>query len=379
MKRLLTILLLLLAVKSFAQQKPDEAMLLDYYQNQRFAEAADYLKKIYPEPVTDKKALSALAYTSSMAGRLPDAENYYQRVYQLDTTNTGALFNLGNINMRRGNNAKALIYYKRIAAADSTNFAVYKQLATLSQSTGDVTGMLVYLQKANKLNPQEPDVAYNLASLMITLKQFPHAAKILDTAIVADTSNMLLQQGLAQVDYQLKKYPETIAVCTKLVANGEKSNAIVSWLAISNYMLKKYQECIDAYALLGDDMQNETSFYYTGMAYKALNKQKEAIIYFDKATKDAISAYVNDYYAEMADSFDKLHLTKKAIAAYQRSLYFKEDGLVFYSLANIYDDQLKDKRSAVKYYRKYLASNPDTLKQKTYVTYSKSRIGQLKN
>lgn len=359
--------------------KPDDSLLLDYYQNQRFTEAVDYLKKTYPEPITDKKALSALAYSSSMAGRLPDAENYYQRIYQLDTTNTGALFNLGNINMRRGNNVKALAYYKRIAAVDSTNFAVYKQLATLSQSTGDVTGTIVYFQKANKLNPQEADVAYNLASLMITLKQYPHAAEILDKAIAADTSNLLLQQGLAQVDYQLKKYPETIAVCTKLVANGEKSNSVISWLALSNYMLKKYQECIDAYTLLDDALQSETSYFYVGLAYKALNKQKEAIVYFEKATKSAISGYVNDYYAEMADSYDKLHLSKKAVAAYQRSLYFKEDGLVFYSLANIYDDELKDKRSAIKYYRKYLASNPDTLKQKTYVSYSKSRIGQLKD
>jgi hypothetical protein len=58
-----------------AQTKVDDALLLDYYQNQRFAEAADYLKTVYTEPITDLKALSQLAYTANMAGRLPEAES----------------------------------------------------------------------------------------------------------------------------------------------------------------------------------------------------------------------------------------------------------------------------------------------------------------
>src|ERR1700740_995271 len=80
-----------------AQQKmaTDDGLLLDYYQNQRFADAADYLKKNYPEPINDSRVLGSLAYTSQMASRLVDAEVYYQRVYDLDTTNTGILLSLG--------------------------------------------------------------------------------------------------------------------------------------------------------------------------------------------------------------------------------------------------------------------------------------------
>src|ERR1700761_4549932 len=115
---LLSLVFTCLVTITFAQQitKADNDLLLEYYQNQRFADAADYLKKTYPEPVTDTKILSSLAYTSQMAGGLPDAEGYYQRLYTQDSTNTAILFNLGGINIRRGNNAKALIYYKKILA-----------------------------------------------------------------------------------------------------------------------------------------------------------------------------------------------------------------------------------------------------------------------
>ncbi|MEB0263135.1 MULTISPECIES: hypothetical protein [unclassified Mucilaginibacter] len=48
MKSIYCLLLLsILSIGCFAQEttKVDDALLLDYYQNQRFAEAADYLKK----------------------------------------------------------------------------------------------------------------------------------------------------------------------------------------------------------------------------------------------------------------------------------------------------------------------------------------------
>ena len=97
-----TFILVNLISAAFGQQpaKADETLLLEYYQSQRFADAADYLKKTYPEPVTDTKALTQLAYTSQMAGKLADAEGYYQRIYDRDSTNITVLFNLGAINIR---------------------------------------------------------------------------------------------------------------------------------------------------------------------------------------------------------------------------------------------------------------------------------------
>ncbi|HTK20700.1 MAG TPA: hypothetical protein VL442_14335, partial [Mucilaginibacter sp.] len=87
---------------SFAQQtdKAGDVLLLEYYQNQRFADALDYLRKTYPEPITETKILSGLAYTSQMAGKLADAEGYYLRIYQKDSTSVALLYNLGNLNLR---------------------------------------------------------------------------------------------------------------------------------------------------------------------------------------------------------------------------------------------------------------------------------------
>lgn len=378
---MLSLLLLCFFTPSFAQQqKADDALLLEYYQNQRFADALDYLKSQYPEPVTDLKILSSLAYTSQMAGKLADAESYYQRIYEKDSTNVSLLFSLGGINVRRGNHAKALIYYKKILQKDSSNFNVYKQLATLSQAMGDMTSSITYLKKANSLNPVDPDVAADLATTYINQKAYLTADTIITKAMEADTANLLLLRDKAIVNYQLEKFPQTIELCNKLIQQGEAGGEVINMLGGSYFMVKNYKDCITTFELLEQTKTaTETSYYYMAMSYKALGNHEKAIGYFNKAIKEAISSNVDSYYSEMGDSYDKLHRLKNAANAYQKSLlYDPKPSITYYALAYLYDSELKNKSSAIKYYKKYLKSNPPE-KQKSYLDYTKRRLKELAN
>ncbi len=320
------------------------------------------------------KVISRLAYTYQMAGKLPDAEAYYLRIYQSDSTNIPVLFNLANIYVKREFTAKAVIFYKKIIAVDSTNFMVYKQLGKLSEDPAET---LTYLQKANKINPQDGDVASELSYSLIDLKQFKQAQKILTIAMAADTDNLQLLRGMLKLTYTLKKYPETIKAGEHIVSLGDKSGFVVNKLGESYYMIKNYQCCIETFALLSDIAQNETSYYFTAESYKALKNQPMAIAFFEKALVQAISPGTHLYYSEMADSYQELNKLKACITNYQKSLFFKEDGLVYYSLANLYDSRLKDKKNALKYYKKYIDSKPPE-KQKDYIAYVESRILELK-
>jgi tetratricopeptide (TPR) repeat protein len=376
---LLLFLFTCFAVVTFAQQqKADDALLLEYYQNQRFADALDYLKKTYPEPVTDLKTISSLAYTSQMAGKLADAEAYYQRIYNKDSTSIALLFSIGNINLRRGNSAKAMIYYKKILAHDSTNFNVYKQMATMAYNMGDFASNINYLQKANHLNPDDPDVASDLATIYINLKVYPRADTVVTKALAADTDNLLLLRQKAIIHYRTEKFSQTIALCTKLIAGGDGANDVINMLGVSYFMVKDYRDCITTLEILEKNKTaSETSYYYTAMSYKALKNQEKAVLYFNKAIKEAISVNVDSYYSEMGDSYDKLHQLKNAVSAYQKSLlYDSKPVITYYVLANLYDSELKKKTSALKYYKKYIKTNPPE-KQRNYSDYAKKRLKEL--
>jgi tetratricopeptide (TPR) repeat protein len=363
---------------AFAQQaaKADESLLLEYYQTQRFAEAADYLKKIYPEPITDLKALTQLAYTSQMAGKLADAEGYYQRIYNADSTNTTVLFNLGAINIRRGNNLAAEVFYKKIAQRDTTNFMVYKQLAAISLSKGDLPGQLNYLVKANHLNPAEPDVASDLSDQYVALKKYAQADSVLSKAIIADPENSVLLLSRLKLLYSQGKWEDTKNTAMQLKQLGVTSGYVLTKLGIAYYNLKDYVCTIETLAGISDMEQTEISFYIDALAYKALNRQIDATGYLAKAINAGISPNIGDYYSEMADSFEILKNNKMAVFSYQKALQFQEKPITYYLLAALYDTGLKNKKMARFYYKKYLAANPPK-KEGRYRTYARSRVHVL--
>jgi Tfp pilus assembly protein PilF len=203
MKSYIVSLSLLLAFSNacLAQEtrKTDDALLVEYYQTSNFADAFNYLKTVYKEPVTNSKELSRLAYTASMAGKLPEAESFYQRMYDRDTTDKTSLYNMAIINQRRGNNGKAERYLKKYTLLDSSNFSVYKQLAGLMAPKADFMLQIYYLQKANKIDSTEFDVASDLSDLYVKLQQFAAAEKVLSVAIAADPENIVLLQSLLKL------------------------------------------------------------------------------------------------------------------------------------------------------------------------------------
>lgn len=353
----------------------DDSRLLEYYQSQRYAEAADYLKQGYPEPIKEIKILAKLAYASQMASRLVDAEGYYQRIYDSDSTNTAVLFNLGSINIKRGNNQKAGIYYKKIIEKDTTNFIVYKQLAKISFESGEQANNIMYLTKANKINPADPDVASDLCETLVNFKRFSQAEDVLGKAMAIDPENIELLMSMLTLEASQNKYLETKNTAIKLIMLGNHSGFVLTRLGAAYYHLKEYECCAAAMADISGMEQSETSCYIAGLAYEELKDYPMAIENFTKAINIGVSPDVANYYGEIAGSNEHLEKYKKAAFAYQKALQFKEDPTIYYLLANLYDGKLKDKKNAVMYYKKYVASKPS--KKQTYIAYAKSRIDEL--
>lgn len=375
---ILSLITFLYSLGILAQEtgKTNDALLLEYYQNQRYQEAEDYLKKAYPEPVTDLNILAKLAYTAQMAGKLADAESYYQRVYDLDSTRTAVLFNLGSINLRRGNYIKSEAFYKKIIEKDTGNFMVYKQLAKICFEKGEQAQTLTYLSRANQINPFDPDVASDLSEMLLIFKKYDVAEKVLGQAIINDPENVELLYGLVKLFSLENKFADTKETCLKLMKLGDESAFVLTKLGLAYYNLKEYECAIAALINIPAQYQGETSYYLTGMAYKGLSDRPKAIEFMKKAIDAGISPNIADYYGEIAGSDEKLGKNKAAAAAYQKALEFNEDPTIVYLLANLYDIKLKDKKKAVFYYKKYIASNPSSKKQ-TYIAYSKSRIEEL--
>ena len=379
MKKLLILLALLgLSIGIYAQNTTviDKEKLFDFYQTQRYADAAQYLKSIYGDEVNDFKTLSQIGYCFLMAGNNAEAEKFYSKAYTLQPQSLPILFSLGSINTKRGNTEKAKLYYSEIVKIDSNNFSVFKLLANLDNSPKDSL-KLIYLLKANQINPLEGDVATDLAEEHSAYQQYEKAYEVLNVAIKGDSDNLVLQRAKLPIANQLKKYSEVIASGEKLLKDGSDAGVIKD-VAKAYYYTKKYQKAIDLFKQLeAAAMENEATLYYTSLSYRSLKNYPQAAIYTKKTIDEAISPNTSSYYSLLGLVYEENNQLTFANAAYKKGLQFKATPTLYYRLALFYDTRLKQGKNALKYYNLYLKSKPSLTDDKEEIKFSKDRIAQL--
>jgi len=355
---------------------PDKEKLFDLYQTQRYAEAAAYLQQIYSDDTQDLKAIHQMAYCFMMAGKLPEAEKNYLKILEQQPAALPVWFNLAQINLKRGNTAKAREYLESIVKSDSMNFNALKQLASLY--TNDTLSIRVdYLLKANRINPAEPDVAYELANAQRKLKKYDSAYAVLSIAIAADTGNLVLQQARLPIAIQLKRYKEVITTGEKLLTNGIDPN-IVRDVAMACYYLKNYKQAIDYFKQLETiDAQSESSLYYTALCYRNLNDYKTAAEYAKRTIHEGISVNIPSYYLLLGGIYETRQEVSAAVNAYKKGLSFNANHTIYYRLGILYDLKLNQKKNAITWYQRYLKSRPDKVLDKEQIDYVKNRLEML--
>ncbi|MGG5211086.1 tetratricopeptide repeat protein [Chryseobacterium sp. MIQD13] len=374
MKLWLLLGLFVFSTQFLLAQGVDKEKLLEYYESQRYAEAAQYLQSIYPEDTKDIKALTQMAYCNMMSGRFPEAEKNYLKVNAIEPHNIPVLFSLAHINSRRGNTAKAKAYLSEIIQLDSLNFSAYKQLAGFSDTPG---ARLQYLKKANILNSTDPDIAYDLSMAYRETKQYEKAYDVLETAIGADEDNFTLQQAQLPVANQLGKYKEVVETGEKLLKKNTDVN-VINEMGQAYFYLKEYQKCITLFKTLEDlGVQNEGTLYFMALSYRELKEYDYAAIYAKKTIDEGISDHTALYYTALGGIYEAKNRFTDAQEAYKRGLTFDNSNTINYRLGLLYDFNLKQTKNAVTYYHLYLKNKPDPEKEKEQISYAKARIISL--
>jgi len=360
-----------------AQEKLDNAYLLELYQTGQFSNAAGYIKSANQDTVYSIQALNSLAYSYQMAGNYAEAEKTYLNLYEKDTTIT-TLINLASIYANRGNDLKAISFYSKVLELDSNNLTAYQRLSEIEINRKQIIQAYNYLLMANVINPSNPTVAYNLSMIAFTLKAYSKADSVLEKALEHDPENINLLYGKALCKDHLKEYDEAIKTCEYLLELGSDSLRIVPILAPIHFYNKDYKKTIELFNWLENNVieLNEGAMYYMAVSHWKTDEMKKGFDYIDAAINLSISPNTSRYYIEKADLQRDLQQNKAAIASYERSLVFKENPAVFYSLALLYDYKLDDKKNALKYYRRFLKDPPADINSEI-TDFAEARINDL--
>jgi tetratricopeptide (TPR) repeat protein len=113
-----------------------------------------------------------------------------------------------------------------------------------------------------------------------------------------------------------------------------------------------------------------------GLTYDKMEEHRKATDHFRKAIEKGISENMFNYYVSLAESYEKANQLDASIRAYQEAYQYNRQDILLYKLARNYDTYYEDKRTAIRYYQKFLdQSNANT--DNPYATYANQRINEL--
>jgi tetratricopeptide (TPR) repeat protein len=383
MKNILFLILLNFFVGFNTYAQVDDSKLLDLIESQRYNDVATYLESVYPSGSNDPKVISRLAYAYYMSGNLVKAESNYLSLLQKDSTKISTLNNLASIANKRGNYPQMINFYSKILAVDSTNFYIIKQIAYSYQQLDNDTLSFDFFEKANKINPTDAEVAYDLSKIYMSNLLFDKSIKVLNPALEADSTNLLLLRSLLKLNGMLNKFPEMVKAGELLIRLGDTSNETYNQLAQAYYYTNNYKKCIEYNEkIISGKAETETTFYFMGLGYRKLNNLEKSNEFLNKAVAKSISENISIYYQELGTNREETKQFTSSIYNYKKALEFSGDvesvNIVNYSMARIYDAELKSSKTAVKFYKEYVKNaNPKKKSEIPYIEYSKARVKEI--
>ena len=198
-------------------------------------------------------------------------------------------------------------------------------------------------------------MAYDYGLRLITRLALLKADSVFRTALTADSTNIILLKGILSINYINDNYKEVVSIGEKLIALGDGSNETKNKTGVAYYYTKDYLKCIEMMmALETAKVSTETTYYFTALSFRKLNQLDKSNNFMNAAINASISNNIKIYYQELAVNRESLKQFKNSLFNYKKALEFDGNNANNYSIARIYDAELKQPKTALSYYKTYL-------------------------
>jgi len=358
---------------------PDKGVVMDYFQNQQFAEAIDYLQPAFAADSSNLSTLSWLAYANYMNEDKQVSEAYNLRILRLDSNNISALSYLVNLN-KDDAYVIAMEFAARLIRLQPNKAVWWRTMGDLFRRSNEIDSVIIYHRHAYELAPTDYKNAVALADALIEKKLYPQADSILDTSLARDSMNLSLLRSRIHSAYLAQDYAAAIAPGEKIrQLNTPVLNAL-TWLALSYYNLKKYPECISTCDyMLDNGFDIESIYYYEARAYTKLQNYKKSNDLLAICLNKAISHTAEWYYNDLGSNYEELKNYKAAVAHYDTAYYLFKEPLMLYNCGRISETGLKNPAMARKYFTLYLkTAHPTSAEEKKAYNYVRARWAKHK-
>ena len=220
---------------------------------------------------------------------------------------------------RSGRVDEAVRGYKKVLRKDACAVGALNLLGLAEFQLGHLQEAADALSRAARLNPDLPDIDYNLGRVLQAQGRLEEAIAAYQKAVAKAPRDAGALINLATVLTELKRFEVAVPVYRRAVALASPSADLWHNLANALKVLDRYDEALVAYqhelALRHDNIEALSSLIYV---LNKLDRPEEALSYSRKLV--AAEPSVSDHHLNLANALAALGRDDEAIAAYDRAI-----------------------------------------------------------
>jgi len=359
---------------SAAQPGVDKARVMEYFQEQEYTAALDYLRPALEADSANVLLLGWAGYAWYMSDRFRESEDCYRRVLRVDSGSISALHYLLLI----GDSVSVeMDYARRLVALQPRKSAWWRIMGGLWAKEGKGDSAFGCFSTAYRLAPGDVRAVVSYADALIDRRSYAQADTILDSALVVDSLNISLLKLRIRSAYLAQDYGTVSIPGERLVRSGDPSVVALTQVALAYYNSKLYKDCIRVCEhMLGLGLQLESVYYYEARACTKIKEYARSNELLNFALSKAISGTAEWYFDARSDNFEALKEYKQALRNIDTAYYLFKDPLTLYNCGRLAETGLHNLALARGYYRRYLVlAEPKTAEEKRAYMYVKKRWG----
>lgn len=296
-------------------------------------------------------------------GKNNKAKPILQKLCSADSTNWAYAFYLTSIYMQEKKYDESIDICKRFYKHDSLNYVLTDKIGFACLKKGDSKQGIEMFNKSLALNPRDLNAIKNVAYLYAGSVGADTAVQILSNGIEIDSTDLDIYARRAALLFTVHNYRESAADYVKIVNSGDSSF----------FNLKRAGIC------LGQINESEKAVKYLTAAHKSDTSDLEVLTFLARHYANLGNLKQSEFYYRcigrdlepfiyqaglnhilLAETLKKEKQYSGAISEYIKSQVYRSDKNIYLTVANLYDEKLKDYPKAIYYYELFLRRTKST-------------------
>lgn len=338
---------------------------MNYYTGQAFRELSMHDSALYCFQQAHAGDSLNLSYGKAVGrayhslGRTREAIQVFEDGLAKDPLDRKLRIDLAALYLSRRQYAESLGLYRNLIEGDSLNYLFYKQAGRCFLTTGPEDSTLYYFEKAFKLNPADPYLTQQITNMYLRKKDLDMAFETMRKGFQYDMDNPDLLRLRGYLWFVDNNYKLAIDDFTESALQDSNSAFTYKYLGLSYFEVRLYDDSREALsrAFQLDSLDAETVFFL-GSACRWSKHEEEAVEYYLKTIEllKPLPGQLKNTHIQLAELYKVLHRFDLALEAYREAYsYDTLDNVIFFRMAQVYDQNLDQKRLAIEYYEKYLS------------------------